>query len=76
MFEVLKFVFYVRLFFCFGRDTVRDEGLCDISKFLYSNSVIQILFVWFDIVVAVMLRRAVWQLCANFSKNLFVFFSF
>lgn len=43
MAEVLKFVFYVRLFFYFERDAVRDEGCCDISEFLYSNSVIQML---------------------------------
>jgi hypothetical protein len=39
MAEVLKFVFYVWLFSCFGRDTLFVEGWCDISEFLYSNSV-------------------------------------
>jgi len=41
-----------------------------IFEFRYSNAA-----VWFDIVVSVMWRRALWQLCATFQRNSFPAFS-
>jgi hypothetical protein len=73
MAEVLKLVFYVGLFFYFGWGIVHGEGLCDISEFLYSNFLNSSAVVWFDIDVAVRWRRAVRQLWASLSEELYSF---